>query len=84
MYKGVIKSIERHKGYGFIEAEDGQIVFFHQRWLKNLKFCDLSEGDEVVFAINQGPRGPRAFNLGLPTMADDFRRRRPIEQLFKD
>ena len=84
MYKGVIKSIERPKGFGFIETEDGQTVFFHQRWLKRIKFRDLSEGDEVVFAINQGPRGPRAFNIGLPSAGDDFKRRRPIEQLFKD
>ena len=59
MNKGTISSIDRSKGYGFIESDDGIRVFFHQRWLKKIKFKDLNEGDEVVFLINHGPRGIR-------------------------
>jgi len=63
--KGTIISINRSRGYGFIRIEDGSEIFFHQRWLKKVKFRDLSEGSEVIFSINKGPRGPRAYDLDL-------------------
>jgi CspA family cold shock protein len=63
MYKGKVISIDRPSGFGFIETDEGQKVFFHQRWLRKVKFRDLKLGDEMIFAINFGPRGPRAFNM---------------------
>lgn len=63
MYQGIIVSIVRTHGYGFIENDVYDRVFFHQRWLRGVRFCDLKEGDTVSFDINTGPRGPRAFNL---------------------
>jgi len=80
---GVIKEIVRDKGYGFIEAVDGRMVFFHQRWLKKLRFRNLNIGDEMAFLINDGPRGLRAFNLRLASDEDEIVRR-PVELLFKD
>lgn len=65
MFKGKIKSIERSKGFGFIETDEGDKVFFHQRWLRKTKFRDLNEGDDVVFSANMGPRGLRAYHLSL-------------------
>ena len=84
--KGKIKSIERPKGYGFIEADDGQKVFFHQRWLRKVKFKDLEEGDEVVFSINMGTRGPRAYNLNLADNEEleTVAAGRRGDELFKD
>jgi CspA family cold shock protein len=85
MYKGKIKSIDRENGFGFIEAEDGQRVFFHQRWLRKTKFRDLNQGDEVVFDIDQGPRGPRAFHMMLASDAGrEEVRVRAVDTLFKD
>ena len=85
MHKGKIKSIDRENGFGFIEGEDGQKVFFHQRWLRKTKFRDLKLGDEVVFDIDQGPRGPRAFHLMLASEAvKEQTRVRPVDMLFKD
>ncbi len=83
MTKGRIVVIERPKGYGFIEAEDGSEVFFHQRWLRKVKFRDLNVGDEVVFAVHQGPRGLRAHNL---TPASEYEEAKPrsVELLFKN
>jgi len=80
---GIIREIERASGYGFIEAEDGRMVFFHQRWLKKIRFRDLNIGDEMAFLINDGPRGPRAFNLRLASDEEEIVRR-PVELLFKD
>jgi CspA family cold shock protein len=69
MQKGVIVSINRSRGYGFIESDHGAKIFFHQRWLRDIRFRDLSIGDMVVFNIDQGPRGPRAQNMNLADKA---------------
>ncbi len=64
MHEGIIKIIERSKGYGLIELPDGELIFFHQRWLRKIRFRDLRVGDEVAFTIVRGPRGPRASIIG--------------------
>ncbi len=84
MQKGKIKSIDRPKGFGFIETDEGAKVFFHQRWLRKVKFKDLNLGDEVVFEINPGPRGPRAFNLELASDMEEFAEARHGSDIFKD
>ena len=80
---GIIKEIERSSGYGFIEAENGRKIFFHQRWLRKVRFRNLNVGDEVTFSINDGPRGPRAHHLSLASDEEEIVRR-PVELLFKD
>ncbi|RKX21205.1 MAG: hypothetical protein DRP51_04645, partial [Candidatus Zixiibacteriota bacterium] len=79
MYKGKIISIERSKGYGFIQSEVYDKLFFHQRWLRKVKFRDLEVGSEVTFGVNQGPRGPRAFNICLAGQNENAVKARPIE-----
>jgi len=83
MCKGKIVEIERSKGYGFIESDNGERIFFHQRWLKRIRFRDLKVGDEVAFTINQGPRGPRASNLIYPEDIPRPKKERIAELLFK-
>ena len=83
MNKGTIASIDRSKGYGFIESDDGIRVFFHQRWLRKIKFKDLNEGDEVVFLINHGPRGIRAFNMNLAANEQILETVNRGDELFK-
>ncbi|UCD93378.1 MAG: cold shock domain-containing protein [Candidatus Zixiibacteriota bacterium] len=86
MDKGRIKTIERSKGYGFIETDEGHKIFFHQRWLRKVKFKDLEEGDEVVFSVNMGTRGPRAYNLNLADNEEleTVTAGRRGDELFKD
>ncbi len=85
MCKGKIVEIERSKGYGFIETEEEEErVFFHQRWLRKIRFRDLEVGDEVVFTINQGPRGPRAFNMTSPGDIPISKKERIAELLSND
>jgi len=84
MSKGIIESIERTKGYGFILSEDGDKIFFHQRWLRNLRFRDLREGDEVTFSINMGPRGMRAYHLRLAADNEKEPKSERIADIFKN
>jgi CspA family cold shock protein len=68
MSRGVVVRIERDHGYGFIEMEDGTEVFFHQRWLKLIRFRDIKVGSIIEFDLERGHRGPKAFNMRF---ADD-------------
>lgn len=84
MCLGKIVEIVKSKGYGFIETADGERVFFHQRWLKKLKFRDLEVGIEVAFTINMGPRGARAHNMCRPEDRPLPKKERIAELLFKN
>lgn len=63
MTEGIIVEIVRSHGYGFIIDDDGQKVFFHQRWLKSVKFRELQVGQKVAFKLIASHRGLRAQNL---------------------
>ena len=47
--------------YGFIVTPDEQEVFFHENSLKNISMDDLSEGDSVVFSMEEGDKGLQAI-----------------------
>jgi len=51
---------------------------------KKIKFKDLKEGDEVVFEVNEGPRGPRAFNVGIASENEELVKVRTRVSIFKD
>ena len=63
--KGKIKKIIRGRDYGFIEAEDGQEVFFHRSALGGIDFVALEEGNSVEFDLEKGPKGPRAVGVNV-------------------
>ena len=63
--KGTIKRIVSGKGFGFVEAADGNEYFFHQSACNGVQFDDLREGQAVSFETGQGPKGPRAENVRL-------------------
>ena len=58
--KGTIKSLHPTKGFGFIEAEDGQQYFFHRSAVRGRLFDELIAGDPVRFEPGLGDKGPRA------------------------
>lgn len=61
MPRGVIKKINRDRGFGFIKPDDRTPdVFFHCSVVDGVTIDDLNEGDKVSYDATQGERGPRA------------------------
>lgn len=63
MMQGKVKWFNEHKGFGFIEAENGSDVFVHFSAIQDSGFKTLQEGQSVSFEIQQGPKGPAAANV---------------------
>ena len=65
MQTGKIKKLVRDRGFGFISAEDGREIFFHQSSLVDIEFDALNEEQEVEFEVEKSPKGPRAINVRI-------------------
>ena len=63
MTNGIVKWFDNHKGYGFIEQEDGPDVFVHHSGINATGFKSLNDGDSVSFEVEQGQKGPAAANV---------------------
>lgn len=63
MADGIIKWFSDKKGFGFIEQEEGQDIFVHYSSINMPGFKTLSEGDRVIFDMEDGNRGPVAKNV---------------------
>ena len=63
MTNGIVKWFNSHKGYGFIEQEDGPDVFVHHSGINATGFKSLNDGDSVTFNVEQGQKGPAAVNV---------------------
>ena len=59
MPTGTVKWVNRIKGFGFIEQEEGDDLFVHKSQVTG----ELNEGDSVEFEIGEGPKGPNAINV---------------------
>jgi CspA family cold shock protein len=72
MPKGTIRRL-MDRGYGFIQSESGEELFFHSNDLVGVEFNSLKEGQEVEFEKGQGRDGrPQAVRVRLTeTQADD-------------
>ncbi len=57
---GTIRRLFPEESYGFILTSDQQEVFFHENSLKDVNMADLDEGDEVLFVMEDGDKGPQA------------------------
>jgi CspA family cold shock protein len=61
--KGRVKWFNAAKGYGIIEQESGVDVFVHYSSIQDEGFKTLKEGQEVLFEIVDGAKGPQAVNV---------------------
>lgn len=60
---GTVKWFNGSKGYGFIERQGGPDVFVHFSAIQGEGFRNLTEGQQVEFTIEQGPKGPQAADV---------------------
>ncbi len=61
---GKIKKLVSDRGFGFIQAEDGQEYFFHRSSVEpSSGFDAMRQGDEVSFEVEASPKGPRAGHV---------------------
>ncbi|AQY50831.1 cold shock protein [Listeria weihenstephanensis FSL R9-0317] len=63
MQQAQVKWFSNEKGYGFLEAEDGQNIFIHFTAIQGDGYKSLDEGQQVTFEITEGNRGPQATNV---------------------
>lgn len=59
MPQGKIKKIVADRGFGFVEAERGDL-FFHCSEVQEASFEELREGQMVEYEVGQGKKGPCA------------------------
>jgi len=60
---GTVKWFNGSKGYGFIERDGGDDVFVHYSSIQGSGYRNLEEGQEVEFAVEQGPKGLQAADV---------------------
>lgn len=67
MASGKIKKLVQEKGFGFIQSESGQDVFFHHSTVADRAFDNLVEGQSVEYTVEEGQsnkgKGPRAASV---------------------
>jgi CspA family cold shock protein len=60
---GKVKWFSDQKGYGFIARDDGQDVFVHHSAIQMEGFRTLRQGEEVLYELKDGTKGPQAVNV---------------------
>ena len=63
MPRGTVKWFNDSRGFGFINGEDGTVVFVHYTAIQENGFKSLTEGQPVSFEIVEGPKGMQASNV---------------------
>ena len=69
MAKGIIRRLLEHRGFGFIQSEDGRNVFFHRSEVLHVPFQTLQEGQAVEFTVEETPQGPKARRVRVTATA---------------
>ena len=83
MPSGKIKKLVHDKGFGFIQTDSGEDVFFHHSTVADSGFDELTEGQRVEYTVEQGQspkgKGPRGLGgAGLGNRTPSLYRRRPF------
>jgi cold shock CspA family protein/ribosome-associated translation inhibitor RaiA len=62
---GTVVSLDPFGEFGFLEAADGEEIYFHRNSVLDDAFSRLSVGSRVTFAEEQGDKGPQATTVKL-------------------
>lgn len=60
---GKVKWFNNSKGYGFIEKPGERDIFVHYSSISGDGYKTLMQGEEVIFEVSDGPKGPQAENV---------------------
>jgi CspA family cold shock protein len=60
---GTVKWFNGEKGYGFLARENGPDVFVHYSAIEGNGYRTLTEGQQVEFTVEKGPKGLQAANV---------------------
>lgn len=60
---GTVKWFNSTKGYGFLAQPNGPDVFVHHTAIQSNGFRTLTEGQQVEFSIEKGPKGLQAAQV---------------------
>ena len=64
MATGIVKWFNDSKGFGFIAPSDGSDdVFVHHKSIQGSGFKSLTEGQQVTYDTERGPKGLNAANV---------------------
>ena len=69
MAQGKIKRLVSDRGFGFIEDDRGDDLFFHHSAVEGATIEELREGQIVEFEVGRGPKGPRAESVRVAVTA---------------
>ncbi len=69
MPEGKIKKLVSDRGFGFVEAEEGDL-FFHHSEVQDVSFEELQEGQLVQYEVGQGRKGPCATSVRVAVHSD--------------
>ena len=62
---GTVVQLDPSGEFGFLEAADGQEIYFHRNSVLNDGFAHLDVGTRVTFAGEMGEKGPQATTVRL-------------------
>ena len=67
---GKLKYFDKHKGWGFITAEDGRDMFFHRNNVVKGEIKDKM-ASTLQFDVMEEVRGSKAYNVMVLGLAND-------------
>tara|TARA_B100000941_G_scaffold259664_1_gene210756 strand:- start:502 stop:705 length:204 start_codon:yes stop_codon:yes gene_type:complete len=65
MAVGTVKWFNDAKGFGIIVSKDGAEIFVHYTAIRGEGHRTLSQGQEVMFDLYEGKKGPLAKNVAI-------------------